>query len=181
MRSMICPKYSLLSLRASLLIFCGVISSCMSTTGRVAQNTASTMSACDALIQGHANGFEKLRGTRTKTPYGDIWKANYDVVGSGCEIWQPGQGGTHYVCTRAAPDKSTADGYYNAARDTLRNCLGATWQEKEQPRKLAEGVKSVFSKPDETAVVAIHEIQIDGLLRKQWSIYYIVGEQSDSF
>jgi hypothetical protein len=176
-------KATSIHLKACLLTLAGLISACVPVADKHLNDVATNMSTCEvvnAIVRGHANGFEKLRGNRTYTPYGDIWKARYDVVGSGCEIWQSGRGDTHYVCTLSAPDKATADGYYNAARDALRSCLGTTWQETEQPRKLAVGVKSTFNKPDEKAVIAIHEIQNDGLLKQQWTVYYIVGEPNDS-
>lgn len=167
----------------SALILCGVVSGCTPAADQRVNDAAANMSTCDvvhALVQGHATGFEKLRSNRAQTPYGDIWKARYDVVGSGCEIWQSGKGNTHYVCTRSAPDKATADGYYNAARDTVRGCLGSDWKETEEPRKLGVGVKSTFSKSGEKAAVLIHEVQSDGVLKQQWTIYYMVGEPNEN-
>lgn len=146
------------------------------------ENSTSVPPICDVvqqLLEEHADGFKKLRGTHANTRYGDIWKAKYDVVGSGCEVWRIGKGNTHYVCTRSAPTKEVADDYYVQARETARNCLGKDWAEAEAPRKMAVGVKTTFARPDEKAAVEIHEVKVDGLFKDQWTIYYIMGEPTE--
>ena len=144
------------------------------------QTAADKLSSCDkidALVAGQPNGFPQLRGALTQTRYGEIWRARYDMVGKGCEVWRGGgSGGYSYVCQRPAPDRDSGDRYYNAARDTARNCLADKgWLEREQPRKLGVGLKTVFSKPGLDTVVAVHLIRTDGLFDNQWSVYYMVG------
>lgn len=155
---------------------------CMSTGDRKLAEAADQLSLCEkvqALIAGHADGFQQLRGAYRSTRYTDIWTARYDVIGKGCEIWRPGNGSTHYVCTRTAPDRATADTYYDESRQVLRGCLGPAWSERETPRKLGVGMKTVFSKPGETATVAVHKIETGGVVRDQWTLYYFVGEPND--
>lgn len=165
------------------LLLTGLLHGCTPVTSHQTPNSTAKLSMCeviDTLIEGHATGFESLRGTHNDTPYGDIWKARYDVVGSGCEIWRSGHGNTHYVCTRSAPDKATADIYYRDALNTVRGCLGAEWKDIETPRKLGVGVKTTFKEPAKKAAVIVHEIQTNGLFKEQWTIYYVVGEPNSS-
>lgn len=157
-------------------------SACIPTADSALAEKARQMPVCDqlqALIAGHADGFARLRGEYRNTRYTDIWSARYDMIGKGCEIWRTGTGSTHYVCTRTAPDRDTADVYYSESLATARSCLGPDWNEKETPRKLGTGVKTVFSRPADKTTVAIHEIQTDGIFKKQWTLYYFVGETND--
>jgi hypothetical protein len=138
--------------------------------------------ACDqvrALIAEHASGFPSLRGAHTGTRYGDIWNARHDVVGKGCEIWRAGSGATHYVCTRTAPDETTADLHYQRDRALLRGCLGPAWREREKPLESGAGVRTIFSDADTPAAISIHKLHSRGGLRTQWTIYYLVGEPTD--
>ncbi len=153
-------------------------------SGKQLQTEADKLSTCgkiDALIEGQAKGFPQLRGAQTRTPYGEIWEARYNLIGKDCEVWRGGSAGSYsYVCHRAAPDRPSADLYYNAAREAARNCLtGKGWQEVEQARKLGVGFKTVFSKPGLSTVVAVHLIRTDGVFDNQWAIYYLVGLPND--
>lgn len=168
--------------RGGLLAGALICAGCAPTSDRQIEAAAAKLSLCEkveALIHGHANGFEQLRGSYRSTPYTDIWNARYDVIGKGCEIWRTGTGSTHYVCTLTAPDLATADNYYRESREQLRGCLGPDWTEQETPRKLGVGVKTVFSKPGEKATLAVHKIQTGGVVKDQWTLYYFVGEPND--
>jgi len=147
------------------------------------QSEVDKLSNCEkinALIEGQPKGFPQLRGAYTRTPYGDIWQARYDLVGKGCEVWRGGAAGSYsYVCHRAAPDRDSGDLYYNAANQIARNCLSSEWQAKEEPRKIGVGLKTVFSKPGTNTIVAVHLIRTDGVFDNQWAIYYMVGIPND--
>lgn len=155
-------------------IFCFLcLSGCMPAKAENAGLGDAQCPALRKLVQGYADGFKALRGER-EGPRSVVWQARFDAIGRGCEIWTGGEA-AHYVCIRSAPNKAVADEYYEKARSTLRDCLGTAWRERELPRRQGAGTKAVFSNPDEKATIVVHEIRNEGLLRDQWTIYYLVG------
>lgn len=157
-----------------------VLAACQSPVNRAIADKAEQMTPCEivgALIQSHRDGFAPLRGAKTTTSRLDIWRARYNLVGRDCQIWQSGQGQTHYVCSQSAPSDEIAQLYYDDAKIQARACLASEWQEKEVPRKLGTGQRTLFSKTGESAAVALHKIKVEGL-RDQWGVYFIIGEPS---
>lgn len=128
------------------------------------------------LIASHADGFASLRGARTRSRYADIFQANYHAVGSSCEIWQAGKGGTRYVCTRAAPDEEVARAYHDKAVTNLRTCLDASWKTSTEVRPADSGFQTRFERDGSPTVVLIQGVQAQNVLSPQWTVFYSIGD-----
>lgn len=144
-------------------------------SGEEANQSAQTCEVVKTLIGEHKTGFKSLRGARTETTHMVIFKAKHDVVGDGCEIWESGDHSMHYVCTRSSPSKAVADDYYKTARERAHACLDESWKESEAARKEG-GIKTVFKKPGVSTSVELHKVKVEGFLKDQWTIYYVIGD-----
>ncbi|WP_439133649.1 hypothetical protein [Pseudomaricurvus sp.] len=166
--------YHFFPFAAALLAGCGMQS---------AEETAvAKMSQCEkvmALVDAHPGKFENIRKNLQSTRKITVWDARYHLVGKNCQVWAWGSGKTDYMCSLTAPNKETAQESFNKAKDLTQSCLGSNWQLSEAPRKVGNGIKATFTRPNSDTVVALHAVETRGVIKDEWTTYFFVGDASD--
>jgi hypothetical protein len=130
------------------------------------------------LIDSFAEGFAQLRGAQSDNRYADIWTAKHHAVGNHCEVWDSGRNQFVYICSRSFPNAQAAQLDYAAAATTVRGCLGADWQQTGGDRGDGRGEYIRFTRDAGGVAVTIQKVRGDSLMRDQWTVYYLVGDQS---
>lgn len=130
----------------------------------------------DLLIKGHSTNFDALKVGQKSSKKMTVWKAKYNAIGENCQIWEWGAGSSTYTCNEVFPNETLALEKYNAQNEGIQTCLNDTWQAHEEPRSMAKGMRTVYSKPGQKTHVALHVIETKDLLKKVWTVYYFVGD-----
>ncbi len=136
------------------------------------------MSTCDkinALIEGHAKGFPRLRTSLSSSKYMEVWKARYHLVGDACQVWGSSSDKFSYVCSLTEPNKEVAMEHYTKAKSVTRECLSGDWSMQEGPRDMGEGSKAEFSRAGTDTVVTIVAAASPTVFKTEWKTYYLVG------
>ena len=163
--------YLLFPLAAALLTGCGM--------QNAEDATVAKMSTCEkvmALVDAHPNKFEKIRHNLQSTRQITVWDARYNLVGKNCQIWGWGSGKTDYMCSLTSPNQETAKENFTKAKELTQACLGSNWQLTETPRKVGNGIKAAFSRPNSHTVVALHAVETRGVIKEEWTTYLFVGD-----
>jgi len=129
----------------------------------------------DGLINEYSNNFERIKLKAINNRISKIWQAKYHLVGNSCQVWAWGSDSTTYACNITAPDKETAQTYFNKAKEITRGCLAETWQMKEQKRNNDDGIKVEFTTAANDITIATHMVPTAGLFKSEWTVYYYVG------
>ena len=83
------------------------------------------------------------------------------------------------MCSLVLPNEDSARLVYADAKERVAHCLSEQWTPTEQPRKMAEGTKALFSSPDHNAIVSLHVIKSDALFKEEWNTYLFIGDKED--
>ena len=147
-----------------------------------ADDAVAAMSACEkinALITQHRSGFDQIRKNPRPGNRMTVWDARYQMIGNNCQVWDWGNNHSSYMCNLSFPDQESAVEVYNKGKQTAAECLGSSWQQTEQPRKLGNGTRVVYSKAGSDTVLSVHAIETKGVFREEWTVYYFVGNPND--
>jgi len=162
-----------------------VVLACVGLAGCVAAppsgSVVAGLSPCEivqALVDSHADGFTQLRGPQSDNRFADVWTAKHHAVGNHCEVWGSGRNQFVYICSRSLPNAAAAQQEYESASTTVRECLGGEWRESVQDRGDERGEFTRFARAADGVAVTIQKVRSDSLLRDQWTIHYLVGDQS---
>lgn len=129
----------------------------------------------DGLINEYSNNFERIKLKTINNRISKIWQAKYHLVGHSCQVWAWGTNSTTYACNVTAPDKATAQTYFEKAKTVTRGCLADDWQMAEQPRKNDDGIKVEFTNKSNDITIATHMVPTAALFKSEWTVYYYVG------
>lgn len=134
--------------------------------------------ALETLVADHSNQFSDIR--KHPRPYNSItiWQTDYEVIKDRCEIWGWGQGKFNYVCSAVSPNKDIAFTQYKESTKRVRGCLNSEWVASEAPRKVGNGLRTLFTKGSSQTVVSIHMIETPALFNSEWTTYASVGNFS---
>lgn len=139
---------------------------------------AEICNSVQTLVAAHRTGFAGLRGAQSSTRFGDIWAAQQQLIGNDCQIWGWGGGSFGYVCAVPAPNRETAMGYYQKARDFTARCLGTQWSVLESVGQSDDSHDAVFSRVGSNTVVAVRAVPVRGIAKSQWTAYYYIGDRN---
>jgi len=129
----------------------------------------------DGLINEYDNDFNRIKLKTINNKISKVWQAKYHLVGDNCQVWAWGNDSTTYSCNINAPDKETAETYYEKAKKITRGCLSDDWQMDEQQRKKDKGLKVEFSNVSNDITIATHLVPTAALFKSEWTVYYYVG------
>lgn len=159
-----------------------VLAGCTTTQESEMDSKVAALTTCEkieALIQGHKKGFPNLRMTQSSAKIMDVWKARYNLVGDSCQVWGWGSGKFSYVCSLTEPNKQVAMEHYQLAMGQAKECLQQGWALKEGPRKMGEGLKAEFSRPNDPTVLTVVATSSPTLFKTEWKTYVFVGDPND--
>lgn len=131
------------------------------------------------LLADHQNRFESIREKKRDYNNITIWQTPVQLVKNRCEIWEWSKGKIRYMCSLVLPNENSARVLYADSKEKVASCLGDQWTLIEQPRKMADGNKAVFSNPAHRAIVSLHVIKSDALFKEEWNTYLFVGDRED--
>ena len=134
----------------------------------------------NALINEYDNDFNKIKLAVINTRISSIWKAKYHLVGDHCQVWAWGKNRHTYSCSNTAPNKETADYYFQNAKNTAKNCLGTDWVLKESTRKNDNGYKIEFNNINSDLMLAAYAVPTANLFKSEWTVYYYIGSVSQA-
>ena len=129
----------------------------------------------EALIKEYDNSFERIKLKSLNNRISKIWQAKYHLVGNSCQVWAWGTNSTTYACSLTAPNKETAQNYFDKAKNVTQGCLADSWSMNEQARKNNDGMKVEFTNKDSDIAIAAHMVPTAGLFKSEWTVYYYVG------
>ena len=129
----------------------------------------------DALINEYENSFERIKLKTINNRISKIWQAKYHLVGNSCQVWAWGSDSTTYACNVTAPDRETAQIYFDKAKEVTRGCLSDSWTMKEQARNNDDGIKVAFTTAKNDITLATHMVPTAGLFKSEWTVYFYVG------
>lgn len=134
--------------------------------------------ALETLVADHSNQFSDIR--KHPRPYNNItiWHTDYEVIKDRCEIWGWGQGKFNYVCSAVSPNKEIATTKYQESIKRVHECLNSEWVASEAPRKVGNGLRTLFTRGKSQTAVSIHMIETPALFNSEWTIYASVGNYS---
>jgi len=168
--------------KLSLILSSLVLTACVNQNILAQKKLAPVTNPCtkiSLLIEAYDDDFKQVKMIKTRTRVTSTWKAKYNIIGENCHIWTVGNSQATYSCNITANDKETAEDYYQAAKQTIQQCLGDTWQMVEQPRNSDNGRKSTFTIPNKKISLSTHIVPLDSLFREKWTIYYYIGNPSN--
>lgn len=160
-----------------------VLASCATTQDSAMQVSADNMTACEklqALVKGHGNTFDAIKGQLISSRYMSIWNSKVDVVGDSCQVWLTGDNRTTYVCTQVAPNEAVAQEWFKRSTETIGQCLG-DWRREDRERKDGPGQLARWSRPVASTTVSAHVFPNRGAFKEHWTLYYFVGDRDDRF
>ena len=134
---------------------------------------------CEAiakLLQSYHKQFADIRGSRRSFDRISIWSTDYQLVGSGCEIWGWQGGKYNYVCNYVAPDEESARSMYQEAQSKIGTCASGDWQLSQRKTQEGVGLQSVWHRPELGAVVDLKLVQTRGIGKPRWAIYLLIGD-----
>jgi hypothetical protein len=138
-----------------------------------------TCEKVNALVAGHSKGFPQLRAAQTTSKYMDMWRARYNLVGEGCQVWGWGNAKFSYVCSLTEPSEQVAMEHFEQAKKITHECLGDSWSMKQGKRKQGDGVKAEFSVAGKNTVITVVAASSPTLFASEWKTYYFVGDEAD--
>lgn len=149
-----------------------------SNTSAVIEANIDPCSALETLIADHNNDFADIR--KYPRPYNSItvWQTDYEVIKDRCEIWGWGDNNFNYICSVISPNKDIASTQYNDSIKRVRQCLNSDWVASETPRKVGNGLRTLFTQGDSQTAVSIHMIETPALFNSEWTTYASVGNFS---
>ncbi|NHO64415.1 hypothetical protein G8770_02485 [Aestuariicella hydrocarbonica] len=172
---MMMKPYLLLPLTAVLVSGCGMNDSAK-------DQAVAQMSNCEkvlALIDAHPSKFVNLRTNLKSTRKISVWDARYQLVGKNCQVWGWGTGKSNYTCNLSSPNQEIAMEHFATAKELTQSCLGNSWQLSERPRKIGNGLKATFTRPDTDTTVAIQAVETNGAIKQEWTTYFFVGDANE--
>lgn len=131
------------------------------------------------LLTDYKSRYENVRHSKRAYNNITIWQTPIQLIKNRCEIWEWSGGKIRYMCSLVLPNESSARVVYADAKEKVAQCLSAQWTLTEQPRKMAEGNKALFSNPDRKAIVSLHVIKSDALFKEEWNTYLFIGDRED--
>lgn len=142
------------------------------------QELANACSTLKTVVASGAKGFDSVKGR--KTVYGpmfmlsaDRWDTTSLFPSTECEIWQWGNGYTHYTCLWHPNSEAEARSDYDYGKREVQSCLGSAWQMSEQPGK--QGVAATFAKAGEPVQVVLQLFQDTRGFSRTWHTSLVVG------
>lgn len=150
---------------------------CSNTSSTIEANIA-PCTALDTLVADHSNQFSDIR--KHPRPYNSItvWQTDYEVIKDRCEIWGWGQNKFNYICSAVSPNKEIASTQYKESIKRISQCLNSDWVATESPRKVGNGVRTLFTKGDSQTAVSVHMVETPALFNSEWTTYASVGNFS---
>lgn len=152
------------------------LSSCANTYSSDDNSNKDPCESIGKLLVSYQNQFADIRGSRRSFDRISIWSTNYQLVGSGCEIWGWQGGKYNYVCNYVAPDEESARSIYREAASKIGACASEEWQLKQRDTQEGAGAQSVWQQPDLGAVVDLKLVQTRGIGKPRWAIYLLIGD-----
>ena len=155
------------------------LSACYATQGVNNSTASSGIEPCEAirtLTDSYRQQFRDIRRAKRSHDRITIWSTDYQVVGSGCEIWGWQGGNYNYVCNYVAPDQSSADKIFQKAKGTIKGCLSQDWALHEEELTEAPGSKATFSQADFSGVIDLRMLQTRGITTPRWAVYLMIGD-----
>lgn len=152
---------------------------CYATQGTNNTIADSDIEPCEAirtLTDSYRQQFQDIRRAKRSHDRITIWSTDYQVVGSGCEIWGWQGGHYNYVCNYVAPDQNSAEKIFRNAKSTIRSCLSQDWSLNEEPLAQTPGSKATFSQADFSGVIDLRLLQTRGITTPRWAIYLMIGD-----
>lgn len=159
-----------------LILIATALFSCTGTQSSQEQAPKDPCESIGSLLKSHQTGFADIRGRRNSYDRIDIWSTNYQLVGSGCEIWGWQGGKFNYVCNYVAPNEQTARTIYQRASETIGACVTGGWERKDQITQEGVGQQSVWYRPGLSAVVDLKLVQTRGIGKPRWAVYLLIGD-----
>lgn len=149
-----------------------------SNTSAIVEANIDPCTALETLVADHSNQFSDIR--KHPRPYNNItiWQTDYEVIKDRCEIWGWGQGKFNYVCSAVSPNKDIASTQYQESIKRVQGCLSSEWVSSEAPRKVGNGLRTLFTKGNSQTAVSIHMIETPALFNSEWTTYASVGNFS---
>ena len=130
----------------------------------------------DLLTKAYETNFEQLKETKVKARASNIWQAKYHLIGDSCKIWSFSDNRSTYSCNTVEVEQEAARNYYQAAKNTLQQCLGDDWQLQESKRRHDEGLKAEYTTSAKDIAISTHLVPSTGVFKSKWSVYYYIGK-----
>lgn len=140
------------------------------------QRTQDPCAAIGKLLQSYKDQFADIRVSRRSFDRISIWTTNYQLVGSGCEIWGWQGGKYNYVCNYVAPDEESAKTIYEDAVQNISACAGEPWGKNQREIQDGLGRQTVWKRPDFAGMVDLKLVQTRGISTPRWAVYLLIGD-----
>ncbi|MEI6894767.1 MAG: hypothetical protein V5789_09070 [Colwellia sp.] len=169
-------------IKSTLILSSILLTSCVNQNTKISANLMPLTNACSQLEfikSAYYDGFTQLKDTKISGRMSNIWRAKYQLFGEHCQIFSWGDKQRTYSCRLVAPDETTAQSYYQDAKNITQQCLGDTWTLVESNRVHDDGMKLSFTNDDakanEQVTFSTHLVPTLRLFSTTWTIYYYVG------
>ncbi len=160
----------------SALALVAMLSGCANTLKQEQVSRLDAMSGCEKvnlLVDNFPNGFDAIKQNKVSSKYGDIWQANYNLVGDNCQITSLSSAKSTYQCNAQYSDQTQSELSFQQATKLIAQCLSNDWKQTSTSQNNAN--KMVFKHPQKQAVITIMNGQTLAKYKKTWQTSFSVG------
>lgn len=154
-----------------------LVSGCINTLTPEQTQKIDNMSPCekiDGLINGYEDGFTAVKKSKVSSKFGDIWQANYNLVGDNCQITHLDGNQVTYKCNVQYDEKAMSRESFKQALQITKACLDPAWQATKS--QFNETQRVIFNHPTHKAQITIHSGRTLAKYRKTWQTSFAVGD-----
>lgn len=146
------------------------------------QNTVYTPKPCEGIeevISQYQHGFKDIRGSGRDFKKLTIYETQYQIVSNACSIWVWNDGESSYSCSKMYPSKQSASNAYHTLNSRIKQCVGESWQQTSQARKLADsGEVTRYQNSKVNANIGAHLVKTDAVIKDEWGVYLFIGSKN---